>query len=99
MPDLQALHEERSEDGLTVLGISIDQMDRADVRKFVDRKKLTYSNALDTAVPPAWETFRVAAVPALFLVDRRGEIVRQWTGKVDHAEVRREVDRLLTAAP
>jgi peroxiredoxin len=94
MPEWQALQEARGADGLRIVGISIDAGDE-NLRRFVEKKKVTYAIARDLEEAPAWEQFLVAAVPALFLVDQDGNIVRQWTGTVDAADVRSEVDRLL----
>ena len=66
-----------------LLGLSIDEPgadSEKKVRKFVRERKIDYPIALDGAAAPVWEKFRVKAVPAAFLVDRRGNIVAQWTG-------------------
>jgi glutathione peroxidase-family protein len=34
---------------------------------------------MDSDRAPAWDAFRVKAVPAAFLIDRQGNIVAQWT--------------------
>ncbi|MEO5989146.1 MAG: redoxin domain-containing protein [Candidatus Eisenbacteria bacterium] len=80
MPELEALHRKYADRGFAVVGISIDEGGLAKVRKFVAAKKLTYPIALDSAKEPAWESFRVKAVPAAYLLDREGRIVAQWTG-------------------
>lgn len=80
MPELEALHRKHADRGLTVVGISIDEGGPSKVRKFVASKKITYPIAVDSERGPAWEAFRVKAVPAAFLIDRQGRIVAQWTG-------------------
>ncbi len=80
MPELQALHRKYADRGFAVVGISIDEGGAAKVRKFVAAKKLAYPIALDAGKAPAWEAFRVKAVPAAYLLDREGRIVAQWTG-------------------
>jgi peroxiredoxin/YHS domain-containing protein len=86
MPELQALHDKYASRGLTVVGISIDEGGNAKVRKFVASKKFTYPIAVDTDRNPAWDAFRVKAVPAAYLLDRDGQIVAQWTGAAPDPE-------------
>ena len=98
MPELQALHEKYGERGLTVLGISIDEGGAAKVRKFVVSKRFTYPIALDSEKAPAWEAFRVKAVPAAFLIDREGQVVAQWTGAAPkRGELDAALEKLLAA--
>jgi peroxiredoxin/YHS domain-containing protein len=80
MPELQALHRKYADRGFAVVGISIDEGGPAKVKKFVASKKITYPIALDSEKNPAWDAYRVKAVPAAFLLDRQGRIIAQWTG-------------------
>ncbi len=80
MPELQALHERFAAQGLTVLGISIDEKADAKVRRFVTAQRFTYPIAIDEAKDPAWQAYRVKSVPAAFLIDRAGRVVAQWIG-------------------
>ena len=80
MPALQALHDKYSARGFSVFGVSIDEGGPAKVKKFVESKKVRYPIAMDSAKTPAWDAFRLKAIPAAFLIDRDGRIVAQWTG-------------------
>jgi peroxiredoxin len=80
IPELQALHDRHADRGFTVVGISIDEGGPDKVRKFLRSRKVTYAVAVDSSEDPAWQAFGVRAVPAAFLLDRRGRIVAQWTG-------------------
>lgn len=95
MPELQALHDRYRARGFTVLGVSIDEGGPAKVKKFV-RGKYTYPIAMDSETAPAWEAYRVKAVPAAFLIDRDGRIVAQWTGRFAAAELEQKLAALLT---
>ena len=66
MPELQALHDKYAARGFRVVGISIDEGGASKVKKYVKSKKLTYPIAVDSEKSPAWEAFRVKAVPAAF---------------------------------
>ncbi len=80
MPELQALHDKYSSRGFTVVGISIDEGGTRRVKKYVASKQVTYPIAMDDEKNPAWDAFRVKAVPAAYLLNRQGQIVAQWTG-------------------
>ena len=96
MPELQALHEKYADRGLSVVGISIDEGGEPKVKKFVESKKFTYPIAVDSEKSPAWDAFRVKAVPAAFLLDRDGRVVAQWTGApADASELERKLEELL----
>jgi len=99
MPRLQELHMAWSARGFTVLGVSVDEGDdrAAKVAKFTAKHGIRYPVCVDGGETPAWTAYRVKAVPAMFLVDRQGSIVAQWTGEVDGDVVAREVERVLGA--
>jgi len=98
MPGLQALHDEYAARGFRVVGVSIDEDGRDKVAAYVAGRKLTYPIALDAKANPAWEAFRVKAVPAAYLIDREGRSVAQWTGAAaDARELRSRIESLLAA--
>jgi thiol-disulfide isomerase/thioredoxin len=94
MPELQKLHQKHSAKGFAVIGISIDE-EHQKARQFVQKKKLAYPVYLDATKTPAWSTFHVRSIPAVFLVDAQGRIVRQWLGKVNMKEVEQAVAKLV----
>ena len=66
------------------------------MKKYVRAKKITYPIAMDSEKDPAWEAFKVKAVPAAFLIDRQGQLVAQWTGSsANRAELERALEKLL----
>jgi peroxiredoxin/YHS domain-containing protein len=98
MPDLQRLHRKYADRGFAVVGVSIDEGGAAKVKKYVASKKFTYPIAVDSNDSPAWEAFRVKAVPAAYLLDREGRIVAQWTGTVASvADLEAKLEGLLRA--
>jgi thiol-disulfide isomerase/thioredoxin len=97
MPDLQALHDKYSARGLTVIGISIDEGGPAKVQRYVRSKKFTYPIVMDDAKDPAWDAYKVKAIPAAFLLDRDGRVVAQWTGAPPDARaLEAQLAKLLT---
>jgi len=96
MPELQAIHEAFRDRGVVVLGVSIDEKADAKVKSFVASKRFTYPIAIDSGVAPAWDAFRVKAVPAAYLMDRKGRIVAQWLGAAaDPRELEAKLEALL----
>ncbi len=96
MPDMQKLHDKYAGKGFSVVGVSIDEDGPRKVRPFLAKRKFTYPILLDTdKKAPAWKAFGVHAIPAIFLIDRDGRIVQQWTGKPDKKEIEKAVSVLL----
>ena len=98
MPEMQKLHNKLADKGFSAIGISIDEEGAKKVKPFQAKRKFTYPILLDTdKESPVWKAFGVHGVPALFLVNRKGEIVQQWTGKINQKEVEKAVVELLEA--
>lgn len=100
MPKLQAMRDELAASGFEILGISIDEGARASrkVSKTLKKKKVDYPVAVDGEEDPAWVRYRVAAVPAMYLIDAEGRVVQQWTGSIPHDEVEAAVRREVSTA-
>jgi len=94
MPEIEALQREYGEQGLRALGISIDEQ-REEFEKFLRRNELEYAVAIDGGERPAWYQFAVATIPAMFLIDAKGQIVAEWKGAFEMKEVREEVEAFL----
>jgi peroxiredoxin len=83
MPGLQALHDTYGAHGLRVLGVSIDNASAApEVRRFLDENAISFT-ILHDADETVTRTFRTLGVPETFLIDREGQLVKRWTGKID----------------
>ncbi len=97
LPRLTRLHDRHAAGGLTVVSVSIDEGENAarKVARMVKKRKATHPVFLDSADAPAWLAYQVRAVPAQFLIDADGNVVAQWSGKIDLAEVEAEITRLL----
>jgi len=79
VPHLNQLHATHKAEGLVVIGVTEDR--KADVEKFAQDRKLTYPLALDTLVDSEGQThnsYRVVAIPTVFLIGRDGNVA--WTG-------------------
>jgi thiol-disulfide isomerase/thioredoxin len=98
MPDLAAIQNDYAPLGVQVIGATADaEKDKAKVLKFIRDVKVNF---------PVWlgltnqqmEDFGVGkALPATVIVNREGKIVWRKVGKVEAAELRKELDKLLDA--
>lgn len=83
MPGLQALHEEFAEEGLRVVGVSIDaESADAEVRRFLRENAITFTILHDPRERVS-RTFRTTGVPETFLINREGMLVARWIGAFD----------------
>lgn len=80
MPELQRLYEQYKNDGLIVLGVSVDgSRQEVGLRRFVQSMGVTYPILYDPANRIS-RTFRTIGIPQTFLIDRSGELVHHWHG-------------------
>lgn len=83
MPELQALHTELAEQGLHVVGVSVDEQSAdATVRNFTTDLGITYTILRDPAESVSF-LFQIPGVPATFLIDREGRIAWRHIGPFD----------------
>lgn len=95
-PDLQALHSDFNEAGLTVIGINILESSRQKALDFIDEFGLSYSNGEDTGQFIAG-LYRVEAPPESFLIDKTGEIRRFVLGALNYDDMSRSIRELLAS--
>lgn len=95
-PELQALHEEFSDDGLRVLGINVDETDVGHIQAFVDELGATFLIALDPGADYQ-DTVRAVVMPMSYLVDNEGTLIKSWTGRITEKEAE-EIRELVNAA-
>jgi thiol-disulfide isomerase/thioredoxin len=98
MPDLVAVQNDYAPLGVQVIGVTADaEKDKAKVLKFVREVKVNFPIWVGLT-NPQMESFGVGkALPATAIVNREGKIVWRKVGKIDAAELRSELDKLLDA--
>ncbi|HET7275638.1 MAG TPA: TlpA disulfide reductase family protein [Longimicrobiaceae bacterium] len=80
IPVLQQLHEDHADEGLAVIGVSVDARgEEANIREFAEDYGMTYPVWLDPAERVS-AIFRLLGVPSTFLIDRNGVIVWKHLG-------------------
>jgi peroxiredoxin len=83
MPALEALHRRYRDQGLRVVGVSVDRGSaREAVRSFVEELDITFTIALDPD-QTVMNRFRTLGVPETFLIGPDGIIAHRWIGEFD----------------
>jgi len=95
MPDLEALSR-RSGGRYSVVGVSMDE-NLAAVAPFVKEHGVTFPILYTDGKVSA--AYAVRGLPAAFLIDAEGRIVRRWVGAVDVRSVEEEILSVLGKRP
>ena len=96
MPRLQKLNDELAGKGFAVVGIATDEEGAAKVGPAVAKIGVKYPILISDE--NAWKDYDVTTLPAMFLIDRRGQIVKRFGGQVDHKVVAAEARKLVGEA-
>ena len=86
IPDFIEAYDEYKNEGLEILGVSVDQISPDQVKKFVERYKMNYPVAMATAElfkdypPPQY-------VPTTLVIDRDGKIQHTKVGAMSKKEL------------
>lgn len=94
LPDLQQLSETYGDEGLQVVGVSLDEEGRAVVEEFHQTFPVEYPLLLNGQGTAA-EFGAVQAVPTSFLIDPQRRIVARHIGAITRDEFEPEVRRAL----
>lgn len=83
MPSLQALHEAYADQGLHVVGVSIDGRSSADlIPGFLEEVGVTFRILRDPEERVV-RSFTTMGVPETFLIGRDGTLLHRWVGAFD----------------
>jgi len=80
-PELQALHEKYSSRGFKIVGVSVDDGNDAEIKKFIEENKITYPIGLDPEGRVA-NVLRTTVIPTSVLIGRDGRIAWRKVGAV-----------------
>ncbi|MBS0197776.1 MAG: TlpA family protein disulfide reductase [Planctomycetes bacterium] len=76
IPSIQRLSEQFKDQPVAIVGMNRDKAgDESKVKRTIERKQLTFTQAMDTDGAIA-KTFKISAIPAMILIDKQG-VVRQ----------------------
>jgi cytochrome c biogenesis protein CcmG, thiol:disulfide interchange protein DsbE len=88
IPELQALHEAHHDQGLRVVGVTVDaRAAERDVHQFIDEFGMTYDVWWDPD-HTVLDRFRGSGVPLTVLIDREGRIVWRHLGMFQQGDPR-----------
>ena len=83
MPGLQALHEDLAEDGLRLVGVSVDGPGtQPELRAFLEEHGITYT-ILHDPDERIVTLMSILGLPQTYLIGREGRILHQWLGEID----------------
>lgn len=83
MPALESLHSKFADQGLQVIGVSVDGPGTSErISSFIDKMGITYT-ILHDPDDKFSRAFRTIGVPESFLISANGSIVHTWKGPFD----------------
>jgi peroxiredoxin len=94
VPVLVKLQEDMVDAGFTVVGMSVDQQGPAIVAKFVEKKAINYPVLLAESKTTV-DFGGVYGIPVAFLVNKSGNVVKKYTGYVQHNVLEKDIRSLL----
>lgn len=94
VPTLVRLHNDMADAGFSVIGMSVDQQGPAVVAKFVEKKAINYPVLLAEA-KTAEDFGGIYGIPVAFLVNKAGNVVKKYTGYVEHQVLEKDIRSLL----
>ena len=99
IPELQKMYEANARRGFKVIGVSVDEGEAAEVRKFVDEQKMTYPVVLDPDGRIA-NLLSTTVLPTTVLLDRQGKIVWREIGAIpaDEPTLKKALDAALSGS-
>ncbi len=94
IPGFVDLHRRYADQGLVIVGISLDRTGPSAVKAFVEKFGMKYPVVIGDA--RTVEAFGgVEAIPTTFVIDRTGKIVGKHVGFADREAFEKEIKRLL----
>lgn len=94
IPGFIALQKKYAQQGLVIIGASIDEGGASTVKLFTEKLGMNYPVVLaDEEMQDQFGGIEV--VPTTFVIDRKGHIVKKYPGLTDESEFEREIKPLL----
>lgn len=94
VPILNKLHEELADAGFSVIGLSVDQQGAPVVSRFVERRAINYP-VLMAESKTTMDFGGVYGIPVAFLVNKAGNVVKKYTGYIQHSVLENDIRSLL----
>lgn len=94
VPTLVKLQQEMEGAGFSVIGMSVDQQEPSIIAKFVEKRAINYPVLLAES-KTTMDFGGIYGIPVAFLVNKAGNVVKKYTGYVDHAILEKDIRSLL----
>ena len=94
MPHLDVIQARYREQGLVVLGVSVDDEPPVAVRRYADRLGVRFRLAM-ASENVLGDYGPIRSIPTMFFIDRRGQIVRRVVGYLDQETLEGFANELL----
>jgi len=91
MPDLEVFYQNNKNANATVLGVTFEATPVDEIRRFVDRIKVTYP-ILESGGDPSTPFGTVRVLPTTFLIDPAGVLYRKIEGSVTAGQLQTAID-------
>ena len=96
IPELIALQKKYHDQGLEIVGLSLDDNGAKDVKPFADEYGINYTMLIATH-QTANDYGGIPGIPTTFVVDRSGKIVKRYMGYTDPEVFEAAIQPLLVA--
>ncbi|MEE4241124.1 MAG: TlpA disulfide reductase family protein [Desulfopila sp.] len=94
VPTLIKLQAKYGKDDFSVIGLSVDQGGAKVVKKLVEKKSINYPVVLATA--QTMQDFGgVYGIPVSFLINKKGNVVKKYTGYVSLSVLEKDLKKIL----
>lgn len=94
VPALIKLQDELGDAGFSVVGLSVDQQGAPVVAKFIEKREINYPVLLAEAQTTI-DFGGVYGIPVAFLVNKSGNVVKKYTGYIQHDILAKDIQSLL----
>jgi peroxiredoxin len=95
MPQMVATWRRYAPRGFETLAVSMSYDPPFAVSRFAEARQLPFGVVIDNTGEFARRFGNVHFTPTTVLIDKRGDIIRRWVGKVDVAALQRQIEELL----
>ncbi|MBW0001591.1 MAG: redoxin domain-containing protein [Verrucomicrobia bacterium] len=96
IPGLVAIQKKYANQGLSIIGISLDEQGPTVVKPFIDRFAINYPVVMGNE-KVLTDYGGISAIPTTFVIDREGNVVAAHEGYTDQATFESEIKPLLAA--
>ncbi|MEK6742667.1 MAG: TlpA disulfide reductase family protein [Nitrospirota bacterium] len=93
VPAIERLHTQYSGKGLTILAIALDEGGWDGVKDFVADRKISYTVLRGTE--DVSSKYKIRLIPSTFLIDKEGNIKKQYMGGGSNEVVEQDIKALL----